>query len=231
MKALAGAVEVVHGFIGGGRTLGETLADLSRLAADEVGSDMAGLTLSGAEGPPATVASTDPLVPAVEDVQYATDDGPCLAAYRENTITRIDDTSKDDRWRAFCEAAAAVGIRSSVSVPVVVAGDPIGALNFYAKQPARFADPEAVSKGQMFAGHMAIASAFYEKSELAEHLGRALENRAAIEQAKGVIMASTGCSPDEAFELLRQQSQSENRKLREIAVEIVANQGGPRGLS
>ena len=42
-----------------------------------------------------------------------------------------------------------------------------------------------------------------------------------IEQAKGVIIGATGYSPDKAFEQLKAQSQFENRKLRDIATEIV----------
>jgi AmiR/NasT family two-component response regulator len=36
-----------------------------------------------------------------------------------------------------------------------------------------------------------------------------------------VIAAATGCGPEEAHRLLVQQSQHENRKVREIAAEIV----------
>ncbi len=57
-------------------------------------------------------------------------------------------------------------------------------------------------------------------------LRRALMTRAVIEQAKGVLMATSGCSADEAFELLRRQSQHENRKLREIASELVERAAG-----
>jgi hypothetical protein len=55
-----------------------------------------------------------------------------------------------------------------------------------------------------------------------ETFAAALESRDLIGQAKGVIMVSVGCSTDEAFLLLRQQSQHENRKLVEIAAEVVA---------
>jgi hypothetical protein len=54
-------------------------------------------------------------------------------------------------------------------------------------------------------------------------LRRAMETRAVIEQAKGVIVATTGCDPDTAFDLLCQQSQHENRKLAVIAAELVAS--------
>jgi AmiR/NasT family two-component response regulator len=55
-----------------------------------------------------------------------------------------------------------------------------------------------------------------------------MASRAVIEQAKGVLMAAMGCTPDAAFDLLRQQSQTENRKLRVVAEEIVARQSRPR---
>ena len=49
----------------------------------------------------------------------------------------------------------------------------------------------------------------------------ALETRDLIGQAKGIIMGSMGCSADEAFILLKKQSQAENRKLTDIAADIV----------
>jgi len=54
------------------------------------------------------------------------------------------------------------------------------------------------------------------------NLERAIATRDLIGQAKGVIMASLGCSPDHAFELLVKQSQAENRKLVDIAAGITA---------
>jgi Icc-related predicted phosphoesterase len=52
-------------------------------------------------------------------------------------------------------------------------------------------------------------------------LRKAMESRAVIEQAKGVLIATTGCDADEAFKLLVSESQHENRKLREVAEELV----------
>jgi hypothetical protein len=50
----------------------------------------------------------------------------------------------------------------------------------------------------------------------------ALESRDLIGQAKGIIMGSMRCSADEAFLLLKRQSQAENRKLTDIAAELAA---------
>jgi AmiR/NasT family two-component response regulator len=49
----------------------------------------------------------------------------------------------------------------------------------------------------------------------------AMESRAVIEQANGVLMAQRHVDTDQAFEILRQASQRYNRKLREIAQGIV----------
>lgn len=56
----------------------------------------------------------------------------------------------------------------------------------------------------------------------------ALETRDLIGQAKGIIMGSMRCSADEAFILLKKQSQAENRKLADVAAEIAsrAQRGG-----
>ena len=68
-----------------------------------------------------------------------------------------------------------------------------------------------------------------EEMKLAQHLHdeqtanleRALDSRDLIGQAKGVIIVTVGCSSDDAFRLLRDQSQHENRKLVDVAAEIV----------
>jgi AmiR/NasT family two-component response regulator len=52
-------------------------------------------------------------------------------------------------------------------------------------------------------------------------LHRAMASRAIIEQAKGIIIARTGCEPEDAFEVLVSQSQHENRKLRDVAADLV----------
>ena len=58
-------------------------------------------------------------------------------------------------------------------------------------------------------------------------LETALETRIVIEQAKGILAARSNDPVDAAFDLLRQRSQLQNRKLREIAAEIVASVGAP----
>ncbi|WP_409332761.1 ANTAR domain-containing protein [Trujillonella humicola] len=67
--------------------------------------------------------------------------------------------------------------------------------------------------------------------DLVGHLRVALRSRAVIEQAKGVLMERHGGSADDAFHRLVGQSQRRNRKLREIAAEVVASAGTPGGVT
>ena len=55
-----------------------------------------------------------------------------------------------------------------------------------------------------------------------------MENRTVIEQAMGIIMAERRCTPDEAFAILSKLSQDTNRKVREVAMTLVAGAHRPR---
>jgi AmiR/NasT family two-component response regulator len=48
-----------------------------------------------------------------------------------------------------------------------------------------------------------------------------MESRAVIEQAKGILMSTHRIDADTAFDLLRGRSQASNRKLRDVAADIV----------
>lgn len=54
-------------------------------------------------------------------------------------------------------------------------------------------------------------------------LRAALDSRDTIGMAKGILMAREKCTPEEAFRMLTRASQRENRKLAQIAAELVAS--------
>ena len=173
---------------------------------------------------PKTVAFTDGRAPELDQVQYDARTGPCLEAIRTNQTLRIHSLAEDGRWREFSNAAAERGVRSSLSLPLTLGEQTFGGLNLYGGEEGSFqeADEEV---GALFASYAAAVianvAAYWSAQELAEHLQRAMESRATIEQAKGILMARQRCSADEAFDILRRASQRENRKLRDIADEMV----------
>jgi hypothetical protein len=217
------AMTLVHSFAAGPGDLEATLQELSEVAVEAVGADMAGLTVRDERGRPTTVVCTDGVVVDIDQVQYDWDRGPCLDAARTHTVFEVEDMRSERRWPEFAAAAVDHGIQSSLSMPVVAADDGVGALNFYDHRPSHF-DAGKRSLAELFAGQCSITALYWHHVNQSSGLRKAMESRQTIEQAKGVLMATTGCSAEEAFDLLRQQSQMENRKLREIAQEITDRQ-------
>lgn len=102
------------------------------------GADEGGITLLEREGP-VTAAATSGQARRVDALQYEPGQGgPCLEAYRRQRVYRIDFTATDQRWSGFCAAAAAAGIASTLSVPLIVGGDGLGAVNLYSRHKRGF---------------------------------------------------------------------------------------------
>ena len=205
-------------------TLPDTLHRIAELAVDVLGpASFCGLTIL-VDGEPVTGVFTDPTAPEIDQAKYDSGNGPCLDSFRTGEIFRVESTTSDQRWPEFSTACANHGILSTMSLPIILDGRRHGALNLYSRQEAAFGSTE-IAAGRQFAAQAAVvigyARAYWRTRELSEHLQRALEHRAEIEQAKGIIIAATGVTPDEAFETLARQSQHENRKLRDVAIELV----------
>jgi AmiR/NasT family two-component response regulator len=54
-----------------------------------------------------------------------------------------------------------------------------------------------------------------------------MESMPVIEQAEGIIIAQSRCTPGEAFGLLRRASQRTNVPVRELAAQMVAQAAAP----
>ena len=177
-------------------------------------------------GRPNTMGATDDSALALDRVQYDLGDGPCLSAATEGRTIRIDAVPTDRRWPVFNRAATASGVASTLSVPLRLAdGNLTGGLNIYGQIEAGFSEHDE-QVAEAFAAQASIvvanARAYWAAFELTRHLTAAMETRAVIEQAKGILMTTNRIDAHAAFDLLRRRSQAENRKLREIAAEIVA---------
>jgi GAF domain-containing protein len=176
---------------------------------------------------PLTMAATDDVAVDLDRAQYEADVGPCLTAARQQQLIRIDDVTGDDRWPKFRDAARQHAVASSLSVPLLMEEpDTFGALNIYGAVTSGFStDDEELA--ERFARHAAVVVAnvvaYWTAIESGINLTAAMQHRGVIEQAKGILMATHHCGPDQAFALLRQRSQAENRKLRDIAIDLVAD--------
>jgi GAF domain len=179
--------ETVSRVFVGDATLEGTLRRLAVLANQAMpGSDMVSVTTLVA-GRPTTAGFTDDLASQVDDPQCQSGVGPCLDAVRCQTVMRVDSTENDQRWPTFSRAAAARGILSSLSFPLVVHHQGIGAMNCYSRTAAFSADDERT--GSAFATAAAIALAYWHARHQGERLGLALQPPATIKQAKAILKA------------------------------------------
>jgi len=171
-----------------------------------------------------TAGSVDEDVVAIDRVQYDTGEGPCVRSYETGEWELVASTLDDGPYPDFRRAASRRAVLSALSVPMVMSGEVVASLNLYADDEHAFS-ADHIEAGAILASQAAVvvanARAYWEARLLSENLALAMESRAQIEQAKGIIMGSTGMSADEAFEQLKRQSQHENVKVREIAAEIV----------
>jgi GAF domain-containing protein len=204
-------------------TILDKIAELAQRAIP--GADDVSVTLMRGKGAH-TAAFTGDLALACDERQYERGHGPCLDASATAATLLIDDMNQETRWPDFALSAVEAGVHSSLSIGLPVHESVTGALNIYATKPDAF-DDDAIVLAQTFAGYAAVALAnahlYDTQATLAQHLQAAMDNRAVIEQAKGIIMGDRRCGPDEAFQILAKLSQDTNRKLRDVAIALVAN--------
>jgi GAF domain-containing protein len=197
------------------------VAELAQQAIPAV--DEASVTLVS-EGMPGTVAFTAQRAIELDETQYAAGYGPCLEAAALRTTLTIADTGTEQRWPQFAEASHRAGVGSTMSVGLPVHQSLTGALNLYSTAISAF-DDKTLAVAERFAEYAAVAVAnahgYASTAALAAQLSEAMASRAVIEQAKGILIAQQGVTPDAAFALLAHASQAGNRKLRDIAQAIV----------
>jgi GAF domain-containing protein len=223
-KALARSLESLARILFAGQSSEATLGAVAHLAQRTIpGCESASVTVLE-PGRPKTTVSTGEVAEVIDRHQYEGDAGPCLQAMRTDRVIRVDAYDEERRWPELAAAALAQGVHSSLSLPLVAVERPIGALNLYAPGRAVFVEAEAI--GLVFATQAAItlanATAYHRATELAGNLTLALEHRDTIGQAKGILIAQDGVSAEEAFDILRRASQRSNRKLHDLAADLVA---------
>ncbi|AEE45336.1 GAF and ANTAR domain-containing protein [Cellulomonas fimi] len=211
---------------------GASVADLVPAVAAAVGEvfgdDCAISLVLGPPHEPTAVASTGETASAADGQQVWTGEGPSVDAYATRLPVVSADLGQDGRWPRFAERVA--GVSGVVAVPVECQGDVAGVLTCYGRTPVRLTTAQierAVHLGGTCSALLTAATEQVRLRDESEQLARALTSRSVIDEAKGVVIAQTGGTADEAFAHLAALSQQRNVKLREVAREIVDAAAGP----
>ncbi len=176
-----------------------------------------------------TVGATDDIPHQVDAIQYEVGQGPCLNAIAEHEVFLIDDLAIDERWPRFSRRAAEeTGVRSMLSFRLFLEEDVLGALNLYSRKVQAF-DEQGYAVGTVLATHAAIAMRGAQERDRGDQLEQALASNREIGMAMGLLMARGLMTEDQAFAVLRRASQHLNRKLHEVAAELIETGQLPRG--
>jgi len=202
-------------------------------AALELVTALAQATVGGADGASVsiarhgrmgTVAATDDTVAQMDRDQYATGQGPCLAAAGEGHRFHVESVADDARWPDFVPRARAGGIGSILSTPLMAAaGRSVGALNIYSRTERAFGPPEQELAALFATQASRILDSAGVAAEQATRLQAALRVRELIAQAQGVVMARQGVSAAAASATLLRSSRQAHISLRRQATEITAS--------
>lgn len=221
-------------------SLAAELAEMSRLVEEEdyeatahrfvrhvaravSGCDLALVSLTRDDGLEVVAATDEPPIDHADATAEGT--GPIGEALRYREPRRLTDTRVDRRWPMFASRLALAGYRSCLILPVPTERSHAAALTLLSRTTHQF-DDHAYDLGLLVTVHAGIAldnaRVFHDGRRMVEQLSTALGTRHRIGLAQGLLMHRFGCDTDSGFALLRRASQHTNRKLRDIAVDLVA---------
>lgn len=187
------------------------------------GADSCGVTIDF-DGSTYTATYTDLLTLTVDRHQYDAGAGPCLQASRTGESVVVDCTDRDDRWPDFTDAARAEGILSVLASPIRTLDGVIGSFNLYGLRDHAFDDIDTdVLEGITTTVGRAIGehTRYSDAASAVRALREAMEQRAPIEQARGIMMAMDGVDAEAAFAALSDEAQRRGLRVRDVAAEFV----------
>ena len=186
--------------------------------------DGAGLMLADGEHHLRNAAVSDDRVRHLEELQISHQQGPCITAFEDKVLVGAEDLTSDPRWPSFSQAAVERGVRAVLASPIPYNQDAVGVVAVLSQERhpwsgeaelalLAFTDLAALLIASMMMGE--------QQTVLAQQLQSALNSRAIIEQAKGVLIGQYGLSAHTAYEQIRAQARAERRKIAVVAAELV----------
>ena len=166
-----------------------------------------------------------------DELQFTLGEGPCLDSITfKGPILVADLADPDDaRWPIYGPAMLSHRIRGVFAMPVLVAGEHIGALDFFRAQPGDLGEDNLA--GAIAAAELAgvplldlmnddLQAAVNDPGSDAWPELQAL-SRAEVSQATGMLVAQLGVEPAEALVRLRAHAYATGRSATDVARDIL----------
>ena len=212
------------------------IAELMHLAADracEVLRCDAAVVLLSLDGRSLGAAGVSTGIPFRDELFGGRMATPCHDALSSGQPATFTDDDVPERYREFATMAEEMGLRGALAVPLCHRDDVIGTLclmrtgrrhflTHTIEDAQRLADVVAASVVREHAHRAALA--------VTAQLEHALQARIVVEQAKGMVAADLDLSVDDALMLLRRHARTGQRRLADVAGEVVSRQLSPKAL-
>jgi len=226
-KSLAEAFVELADTLVAGYDLMEFLQTLTDRCVELLEVDAAGLLLADSRDALRLVAASTEQARVVELFQIQNDEGPCLDCYRSGQAVIVSDIRADGtqaRWPRFAAAAQEMGYAGVHAIPMRVREQVIGTLNLFKTTPDGLA-PAVVVAATALVDVATIGilqeRAVRQQEIVAGQLQLALNSRAIIEQAKGILAERLQVTPSEAFVLLRRHAHDHDHPLTRLAADVI----------
>lgn len=201
-----------------------TLDTATQVVLRSIDCDAVGISLARRRRRIETPASTDALVPRCDRLQNELGEGPCLDAIFEERVIHSPDLERDERWpRWGPRVVEAEGVHSMLCVRLYTEKDTVGGINIYSRTRQAY-DEDDRDEAQALAAHIAVAVV---AAQRIQQLSTAVDSRTLIGQALGIVMERFDMDADRAFQVLSRISSHSNRKLVDIAHEVVTTRRLP----
>lgn len=189
-----------------------------------LGVDAVGILLADNHGGLNVVAASSEAARLLELFQLQAAEGPCLESYRTGHHVSSPDLSAETRWPLFVPQALNAGYAGVYAVPMRLHENTIGGMNLFTVSRGEL-DPDIVAGAQALTDVAAIAllhqRAMQQRELVVAQLQGVLNDRLAIEQAKGMVAEQADVSVGTAFELIRAYAQRYRQTITDIAKRIV----------
>jgi GAF domain len=187
---------------------------LCRACVDLLDVDGASLSSMHEGGTRGTFGSSGEMSRRLDQLQFTFGEGPCLEAVSQGTLVSADDLDDpaEQRWPAFAESLRHEGVSAVFALPVVIAAEPVGALDLFRRRSGPLSDDART--GALLAAQVArrplldLMTVNIDWDDAAEGRTLGWEHLAPLErvevyQATGMIIAALDVTPDEALIRLR----------------------------
>ena len=214
------AVDELDGVADGGALLEELQARAERVR--DLVPDCVGVSLGSLQhGVTLALAASDREVALFDGVQYV-DGGPCVEGVVADQVVSftVDQALDEHDWRLFAETTAASGVRSTLTLPIVVRGSVVGSVNLYAASTSAFDGLHAELAdifGAWAAGAVTNADLSFSTRQEAQRAPERLHDQLTVEVAVGIVAARRGVTTTQAEEQLRRAAAQAGVSLVELA--------------